>query len=106
MMKETPAYVDSKTEVTIGYEEKGGKIKLKTNLYDLIEKGDIPAKAVKGKLMKTEDIPPAFEPEENYENPDGTPITFDTDFFGTKRAGSKVLAGPFAEPGDAKNSLF
>ena len=46
------------------------------------------------------------ENEENYENPDGSPITFDTDFFGNKRAGSKVLAGPFAEPGDAKNPLF
>jgi len=39
----------------------------------------------------------AFEPEEKYENPDGSPITFDTDYFGKKRAASGVLPGPFAE---------
>jgi hypothetical protein len=94
--------------LTSYYEEKGGKIFLKTNLYELASSGKIPSKALKCKLMKTEDIPPAFEPEENYENPDGSPITFDTDFFGTKRSstGGKVLAGPFADAADVKKSLF
>ncbi len=46
------------------------------------------------KMMDTEALGEAFEPEEKYENPDGTPITFDTDYFGLKR--ETVLPGPFA----------
>lgn len=117
MSKEKDAYIDEKNKITIGYEEipisipmseiKNGHqtsttIKLKTNLYDLIENGNIPENAFHHcQLMKTEDIIPAFEPEENYENPDGTPIIFDTDFFGEKR-GKQIIAGPFA---DVKNSI-
>jgi len=43
----------------------------------------------------TDDLGMAFEPEEKFENPDGTPISFDTDFFGDKVEGD-VLPGPFA----------
>ena len=105
MSKETDAYVNNSENIEIGYEEKGDKVVLKTNLYDLIAQGKIPSDAVKCKLMKTEDIAPAFEPEEKYENPDGSPITFDVDFFGKKR-GSTVFAGPFADGKDAKEPLF
>jgi len=107
MSKEKDAYVDNKNKITIECEEIAGtdgqtlSIKLKTNLYDLIESGDIPESAIHCKLMKTEDIIPAFESEENYENPDGTSITFDTDFFGEKH-GNQIIAGPFA---DIKNSI-
>jgi len=111
MSKETDAFVDEKNTVTIDYEEefpgtecKRGTIKLKTNLYDLIESGAIPADAINCKLMKTEDLQPAFEPEQNYENPDGSPIVFDTDFFGKKRG--QIIAGPFADGNTSKNILF
>ena len=57
------------------------------------------------RLMKTQDIAPAFEPEESYENPDGSPICFDTDFFGKKRSASP-LAGPFADGKEIENPLF
>ena len=106
MSKERPAYVDSVNKVEIGYEEKDGKIWLKTNLYDLISEKKIPANAFECKLMKTEDIPPAFEPEQNYENPDGSPIVFDTDFFGKKRDSGKLIAGPFAKADEISDSLF
>ena len=105
MEKETDAYVNLEEKVEIDYEEKDGKFCLKTNLYELISQGKIPAEAVKCNLMKTEDIAPAFEPEESYENPDGSPITFDTDFFGKKR-GSTVIAGPFADGSEIKEPLF
>ena len=98
-MNKENAYVDLNSKVEIGYEEKDGKITLKTNVYDFIS-------SQKCKLMKTEDIAPAFEPEQNYENPDGTPITFDTDFFGKKRSGNQVIAGPFADGKDANCTLF
>ena len=98
MSKEKDAYVDTKNNVEIGYEEKDGKITLKTNLYEFLPK-------TKCKLMHTADIPPAFEPEENYENPDGTPITFDTDFLGQKRD-ENPIAGPFADEKELKTMLF
>lgn len=110
MSKEKDAYIDEKNKITIGYEEststdgKSKLIKLKTNLYDLIESGAIPIDAIKCKLMKTEDLPPAFEPEQNYENPDGSPIVFDTDYFGVKRS-AQIIAGPFADGSAVKNAL-
>lgn len=85
--KEKDAVVcDSKVE--IAYDEKDGKPSLKTNLYDVLPNVDC-------KLIHTDDIFMAFEPEEKYENPDGTPITFDIDYNGDKR-GSKIIPGPFA----------
>ncbi len=99
MKKETDAIVDSKNKVEIDFEEKDGKIYLKTNLYDFLTSS-------KCKLMHTDDIAMAFEPEEKYENPDGTPITFDTDFLGKKRSGADILAGPFSKASDADGALF
>lgn len=96
--KEKNAFVDSKNKVQISLEEVDGKPVLKTNLYELL-----PSKTVN--LLKTQDIAMAFEPEENYENPDGTPITFDVDFFGNKRSSSPI-PGPFVSANDAKNPLF
>ena len=42
--------------------------------------------------------------EEFFENPDGTPITFDTDYFGGHR-GAKVIPGPFAEKEDVGKNV-
>ena len=95
---ETKAYVDTKNKIDISYEEKDGKVCLKTNLYEFL-----PANKVK--LMKTDDIAMAFEPEEKYENPDGTPITFDTDFFGNKRDAAPI-AGPFVDKAESTKPLF
>lgn len=47
----------------------------------------------------------AFEPEEYYENPDGTPINFNTDYFGDHR-GEAVIPGPFACKCGAEKELF
>ena len=40
----------------------------------------------------------AFEPEQRFENPDGTEIIFDEDYFGKKK--EHVTAGPFGEVTD------
>ena len=50
------------------------------------------------RLMHTDDLKMAFEPEQKFENPDGTPITFDTDLLGKKREPSGVMPGPLAVP--------
>ena len=46
-------------------------------------------------MIDTETLGKAFEPEEYYENTDGTPITFNEDYFGNKR-GIRVMPGPYA----------
>ena len=62
--------------------------KLETNLYDYIP--DAAPQMVSSELLGM-----AFEPEERYENPDGTDIVFDKDFFGKAR--QNAMAGPLAE---------
>ena len=37
----------------------------------------------------------SYHAEQAYENPDGTNIVFDTDFFGKKRPTGNVTPGPF-----------
>ena len=98
MKKEKDAKVDTRHKITIACEQKDGKICLKTNLYDFMPK-------TKCRLLHTDDIMMAFEPEQKYENPDGSPITFDTDLLGKKRRGT-IIAGPFADAKDVQKTLF
>ena len=89
MRKETDACVVRGKKAYIRYAEKDGKPGIDTNLYEFLP-------AAKSRLVSTDDIAPAFEPEEKYENPDGSAIVFDTDFFGKKRSGA-VQPGAFAD---------
>jgi hypothetical protein len=66
-----------------------GAWQVTTNLYDYVPENT-------GKMITTETLGMAFEPEECYENPDGTPIAFDTDFFGDLRD-ENPMAGPCVE---------
>ena len=68
--------------------EKNGSPVLDTNLYDFIKDFTV-------RMINTDTLGCAFEPEQQYENPDGTPITFDTDYLGNHR-GAVVIPGPFA----------
>lgn len=78
--------------------EENGTCFLDTNLYDYVFAG-------RGKLITTQTLGMAFEPEQKFENPDGTPITFDTDYFGEKREDS-LLAGCFAQAESADKKIF
>ncbi|MCR5178375.1 MAG: right-handed parallel beta-helix repeat-containing protein [Lachnospiraceae bacterium] len=78
--------------------EKDGKYSLKTDLYKLM--GD----DADASLIDSDTLGRAFEPEERYENPDGTDIVWDTDFFGKKR--KSILPGPFADAEAAEKVLF
>ena len=95
--KETNCIVDTEHEVTISLEEKDGEWKLNTNLYDVLPKHNVG-------MISTEVLGMAFEPEQMYENPDGTPITFNTDYFGNHRAVAPMV-GPFESAEDAKKVL-
>lgn len=46
-------------------------------------------------IIDTEKMGMAFEPEQRYENPDGSDIILDTDYFGNP-FGENPLPGPFA----------
>lgn len=84
--KEKDAFVDNSSKVTLDMSCEDGSYILKTNLYNLL-----PAKS--WNLINTETLGRAFEPEEYYENPDGTPITFNTDFYGENR--TEIIPGCF-----------
>jgi hypothetical protein len=57
----------------------------------------------KNQLITTEMLGRAKMANEAYENPDGTPLRIDTDYFGSKRSESNPSAGPFENP---KNDMI
>ncbi len=74
--------------VRLSLNEEDGEWILETDLMD-----HLPCNA---RLLSTELLGMAFEPEQRYENPDGTPIVFDRDYNNRIRRGS-FPAGPFTE---------
>ena len=77
--------------------EKDGACYLDTNVYELL--GDYTTD-----LIDSDTLGEAFEPEERFENPDGSAIFFDTDYFGNHRALSAV-PGPFADATSANGEI-
>ena len=71
--------------------EKDGQYYLNTNVYDKL-------KGFSNRMIHTGVLGKAFEPEQCFENADGTPIRFDKDYFGNHR-GIQVIPGPFASAG-------
>ena len=84
MSKEKDARV-SDAKVTLSIEEVDGKYMFRSNLGEVM--GEMNCK-----LLATDDLGYAFEPEEKYENPDGSPIIFNRDFHG-KDTGLTPLVG-------------
>jgi len=85
--KEEDKLVIADKSAYVNVVEKDGEYSIETNVFDLV-------KDFKVHMIHTETLGKAFEPEQQYENPDGTPITFDTDYYGNKR-GIHVVPGPF-----------
>jgi hypothetical protein len=54
---------------------------------------------LKTKLVTTSLLGKAKMPNEAFENPDGTPLKIDTDYFGKMRSELNPSAGPFENPG-------
>ena len=79
----------SEEKPEIRLEERDGHWVLKTNVYALL-------KDFRAGIITTETLGKAFEPEQRFENPDGTAITLDTDYLGDHR-GTSAMPGPFAE---------
>ena len=77
--------------------EKDGAPGLSTNVYDLI--ADFRAGMINSDILGV-----AFEPEQRFENNDGSDIVFDRDYLGNTR-GVGVLPGPFASAESLKEKL-
>ena len=79
--------VDDTSKVYVNVKEDGDKVYLETNLKDVIG-------AFTASLVDTEVLGKAFEPQQRFEDRDGSDIVFDTDYFGAKR--NDIIPGPFA----------
>ena len=88
----------SEDHVSVSLCEKDGKPCLDTGLFALL-------KDFRDGLVDSDLLGQAFEPEQRFENPDGTAILFDRDYFGGHR-GVDTLPGPFARAEDALKPLW
>ncbi len=77
--------------------EQDGVYTLQTDLWERLPDLCAP-------FVSTDTLGMAFEPEERFENPDGSPIVFDADYFGGHR-GPAPLPGPFASGAEAAQPL-
>ena len=85
--KEMKNCVDTKNKVYIKLVEENGHYKIDTNLYEFLPELDI-------EFVSTEMLGQAFEPEQKFENPDGSPIRIEEDYFGVRRS-QHPTPGPF-----------
>ncbi|MDT8302138.1 MAG: right-handed parallel beta-helix repeat-containing protein [Sedimentisphaerales bacterium] len=78
--------------------QKGDSVFLHITLDDSLNTLD-------NRLVTTSLLGRAKIPNAAYENPDGTPLKIDTDYFGKKRSDAHPSAGPFENPGEGKFAL-
>lgn len=81
--------IDDANKIELELKESEGTLTLETNLYDHLPDFEIP-------FVSTSTLGEAFEPEQKFEAPDGSPILFDRDYFGNKRDITPI-PGPFAK---------
>ena len=84
--------MDSQHPIFLKLGEDGEGWYLQTNLYEYLPRFET-------QMVSTELLGEAFEPEEKFDPPDGTPIVFNQDYFGARREPVMPLAGPFANGG-------
>ena len=95
--QEPDAIVDTEHTVKLELKEENGTWHLDTDLYEYLPKTACA-------MISTETLGMAFEPEEKFENPDGTPIVFQYDYFGARQE-INPLPGPFAAKESAGKTL-
>ncbi len=95
---EKNGFVNDQASVFVELDENNGDPILKTNLYEFI-------KDFRTAMISTETLGEAFEPEQRFENPDETDITFDVDYNGNHRS-LNILPGPFADAAEIYTRLW
>lgn len=88
----------SDEDVSLTLVQQDGSYVLETNIWEHIPD-------LETTTISTELLGEAFEPEQMFENPDGSPIVFDRDYFEDKHA-VRPFPGPFAGAEQAKRQLF
>ncbi len=94
---EKEPFLDGEHRVSVGLTEGDARL-AGTELWSYL--GD----CVTG-IISSETLGCAFEPEQRFENPDGTALTLDRDYFGNHR-GAGTIPGPFADEESARRPLF
>lgn len=96
--KEQSNLIDQENKVSVELVEKDNGYYLETNVYDLL--GDF-----QDGIINSDILGYAFEPEQRFENPDGTAIIFNEDYLGSHR-GLSTIPGPFASGEEAAKKLW
>lgn len=96
--KEQSNLIDTENHVKVELVEEDNKLFLKTNVYELL--GDF-----RDGIINSDILGYAFEPEQRFENPDGTAILFNEDYLGSHR-GTATIPGPFASGEEAAKQLW
>ena len=96
--EETDAVVETEHTVKVILKEEAGSWQLETDVYENLPKTECA-------MIATETLGMAFEPEQRFENPDGTSIIFNQDYFGERRM-ICPLPGPFASAETARKVLW
>lgn len=94
---EKNALADDSFTPHISLAEDADGIHLQTNIYDHLS-------AAQCRVISSTTLGMAFEPEERFENPDGSEIIFNRDYHDEHR-GTAVLPGPFAAAEEAGRRL-
>ncbi|MBQ6451136.1 MAG: right-handed parallel beta-helix repeat-containing protein [Solobacterium sp.] len=95
---EKNSMINTEDTVYVEIDENHGDPVLRTNIYEII-------KDFRCAVINSDTLGKAFEPEQRYENTDGTDIVFDRDYYGDHR-GISALPGPFASCRDTYTDLW
>ncbi|MBQ6238989.1 MAG: right-handed parallel beta-helix repeat-containing protein [Firmicutes bacterium] len=96
--KEQHNRIDTEHTVSVDLAEKDGKTVLETDLYQYLD-------GFRCGMIDSDILGRAFEPDQRFENPDGTAIRFDSDYLGEHR-GLDILPGPFASEEEVGKALW
>lgn len=86
--QETDKYTLDTPKAYVTLIEKDGSYTIETNVYDLLDGWSTG-------IINSDVLGKAFEPEQRFENPDGSTIVFNRDFCGNLRS-LNAIPGPFA----------
>lgn len=95
--KEHAPFVDDEKKARFTLKETDGAVTFDTNIFEIL-------KEYRVNRVTSDTLGKAFEPEQRYENPDGSAITFDVDYWGNSR-GKSVVPGPFALPDEQLTAM-